>query len=116
MIRKVENLGDCYRVNDFDNKKLKFKFFKLKLAYLSNKIDENLFENISDHKIETLANKSINTINKEKNKIIIENIEKNKVELFKTDKYNDWVIKPNNKPINLKDAVDLILDFNEELN
>ena len=32
------------------------------------------------------------------------------------DKYNDWVIKPNDKCINLKDAIDLILDFNEELN
>ena len=33
-IKKVENLGDYYHVNDFDNKKLKFKIFKLKLAYL----------------------------------------------------------------------------------
>ena len=41
-IKKVENLGDYYRVNGFDDKKLKFKFFKLKLAYLPNKIDENL--------------------------------------------------------------------------
>ena len=83
---------------------------------MSNKIDKNLFEKIFDHKIETLANKLINTINKEKNKIIVENTEKNKDELFKTNKYNDWVMKPSDKGINLKDAVDRILDFNEELN
>ena len=65
MIKKVENLGDYYRVNNFDDKKLKFKIFKLKLAYFSNKIDENLLEQIFDHKIGT-ANKLINTINKEK--------------------------------------------------
>ena len=63
-IKKVENLGDYYRVNDFDDKKLKFKIFKPKLAYLSNKIDEDLFKHIFDHKFET-ANKLINTINKE---------------------------------------------------
>ena len=42
-LKKVENLGDYYRVNNFDDKKLKFKIFKLKLAYLSNKINENSF-------------------------------------------------------------------------
>ena len=42
-LTKVENLGDYYRVNNFDDKKLKFKIFKLKLAYLSNKINENSF-------------------------------------------------------------------------
>ena len=43
-LKKVENLGDYYRVNNFDDKKLKFKIFKLKLAYLSNKINENSFK------------------------------------------------------------------------
>ena len=32
------------------------------------------------------------------------------------DKFNDWVIQPNNQRINLKNAIDLILDFNEKLN
>ena len=43
-LKKVENLGDYYRINNFDDKKLKFKIFKLKLAYLSNKINENSFK------------------------------------------------------------------------
>ena len=115
-IKKVENLEEYYFINDFGDKELKFKIFKLKLAHLSNEIDENLFEQIFDHKFETLANKLINTINKEENQIIVKNIEKNKEKLFKMDKFNDWVIQPNNRCINLKNAIDLILDFNEKLN
>ena len=115
-LKKVENLEEYYFINDFGDKELKFKIFKLKLAHLSNEIDEDLFEQIFDHKFETLANKLINTINKEENQIIVKNIEKNKEKLFKMDKFNDWVIQPNNRCINLKNAIDLILDFNEKLN
>ena len=46
----------------------------------------------------------------------MKNIEKNKDKLFEMDEYNDWVIQPSDRHINLKDAIDLILDFNEELN
>ena len=69
MIKKVENLGDYYCVIDFDDKKLKFKIFKLKLAHLSNKIEEDLFKQIFDHKFQTfeaLANKLINQQTKKK--------------------------------------------------
>ena len=45
---------------------LKFKYFKIEFAhYLSNIIDKKLFEQIFGHKFETLANKLINTTNKE---------------------------------------------------
>ena len=64
-IRKVKNLDYYYYVNDFGDKELKFKIFKLKLAHLSNDIDENLFEQIFDHKFKTLANRLINMTNKE---------------------------------------------------
>ena len=83
---------------------------------MSNKIDEDLFKQIFGHKFETLANKLINTTNKEENQIIVKNIEKNKDKLFEMDKFNDWVIQPSDRRINLKDSIDLILDFNEELN
>ena len=76
-IRKVENLGEYYFSNDFGDKELKFKYFKLKLAHLSNIIYQRLFEQIFGHKFETLANKLINTTNKEENQIIVKNIEKN---------------------------------------
>ena len=43
---------------------------------MSNEIDEDLFEQIFDHKFETLANKLINTTDKEENQMIVKNIEK----------------------------------------
>ena len=75
-IKKVENLDDYYYVNDFDDKELKFKIFKLKLAHLSNEIDKNLFEQIFDHTLIKLADKLINTTNKEENQIIVNSINK----------------------------------------
>ena len=48
----------------YGDKELEFKIFKLKLAHLSNEIDENLFEQIFGHTIETLANKLINITHK----------------------------------------------------
>ena len=73
-IRKVENLDEYWFRDNFDDKELKFKYFKLKLAHLENIIDKKLFEQIFGHKFETLANKLINTTNKEGNQIIVKNI------------------------------------------
>ena len=72
--KKAENLDDYYYDNDFDDKVLKFKIFKLRLAHLSNEIDEDLFKQIFNHKFEILANKLINTTNKVENQIIVQNI------------------------------------------
>ena len=44
--KKVENLNQCWTFNDYNNKEIKFKKFKLKLAILSNRIDEKMFEQI----------------------------------------------------------------------
>ena len=94
---------------------LKFKYFKIELAhYLSNIIDKKLFEQIFGHKFETLANKLINTTNKEENQIIVNNINKNNDKRYEMDPL-DWVIQPNNQRINLIDANKLILDFNETI-
>ena len=76
-IRKVENLNEYCFINDYGDKELEFKIFKLKLAHLSNIIDKKLFKQIFGHTFETLANKLINTTNKEENQIIVKNIEKN---------------------------------------
>ena len=83
------------KYKDFGDKELKPKIFKLKLAHLSNESDEDLFEQIFDHKFETLANKLINTTDKEENQIIVKNIEKNKDKPFEMKDYsNEWVIQP----------------------
>ena len=104
-IKKVENLNEFYFINGYGDK----EFFKTLYHH-------KLFKHIFGHAFETLANKLINTTNKEENQIIAKNIWKNKDKLFKMDKFNDWVIQPSNRHINLKDTVDLILEFNEELN
>ena len=59
-----------------DDKNLNLKIFKLKFAHISNDIDEKLFEEIFGHTFVTLANKLINTTNKEENRIIISDIKK----------------------------------------
>ena len=93
-LEKVENLDNYYTINDFDDKELEFKIFKLKLAYLSKIIDKKLFEQILGHTLIKLANKLINTKNKEENQIIVKNINKNKEKLYEQYKMSDWVIQP----------------------
>ena len=114
-LEKVENLEEYYFINDFDDKELKFKIFKLKLAHLSNEIDEDLFEQILDHQFETLPNKLINTTNKEENQIIVNNINKNNDKLYDMDPFCGWVIQPNSQRNNLIDAIKLISEFNETI-
>ena len=73
-----------------------------KLAYLSNIIDKKISKQIFGHAFETLANKLINTTNKEENQIIVNNINKNKEKLYKeklyekdeTSAFYDYVIQP----------------------
>ena len=93
-IRKVENLNEHYYMEGYGDKELEFKIFKIKLAHLSNEIDEKLFEQIFGHTIETLANQLINTTNKEGNQIIVKNIDKNKDNLYEEDDFYNFVIQP----------------------
>ena len=83
---------------------------------MSNEIDKQLFKQIFSHTLIKLANKLMNTTNKEENQIIVKNISKNKDKLYEQEKTMpyDWVIQPNDQRINLIDAIDLILNFNED--
>ena len=116
-IQKVENLKEYCFINDYGDKE--FKICKLKLAYLSNIIDKKIFKRIFGHTFETLANKLINTTNKEKNQIIVNNISKNKEKLYEEDEtgpFYDYVIQPGDRRHNLIDTINLILDFNKKFN
>ena len=75
---KREDLKGYLPYDNFDDKELKFKYFKIELADMSNEIDKKLFEQIFGHTLETLANKLINTTFKKGNQIIVNNINKNK--------------------------------------
>ena len=114
LIRKEKNLDEYYFINDYGDKELEFKIFKLQLAYLSNMIDKKIFKQIMGRAFETLTNKLINTTNKEENQIIVNNIKENKEKLYE-EKEDDYVIQPSDRLNNLIDAIDLILDFNETI-
>ena len=62
---------------------------------MSNEIDKKLFKQIFGHTIEALANKLIDTTNKEKNQKIVKNINKNKEKLYEQDETYNFVIQPN---------------------
>ena len=62
---------------------------------MSNEIDKKLFKQIFGHTIEALANKLIDTTNKEKNQKIVKNINKNKETLYEEDETFNFVIQPN---------------------
>ena len=117
-IKKVKNLDEYYYINNFDNKELEFKIFKLKLAYLSNIIDKKISKQMFGHTFETLANKLINTANKEENQIIVNDINENKTKLYEdeTKPFHDYVIQPSNQHNNLIEANNVILDFHEKFN
>ena len=115
-IRKVENLNEYYFINDYGDKELEFKIFKLKLAHLSNIIDKKLFKQIFGHTFETLANKLINTTNKEENQIIVNNISKNKEKIYEEDEtgpFYDYVIQSSNRRNNLIDTIKFFEKFNQ---
>ena len=77
-LKKREDLKGFWPYNDFGDKELKSKYFKIELADMSNEIDKKLFEQIFGHALETLAIKLINTKNKEENQINVNNINKSK--------------------------------------
>ena len=83
---------------------------------MSNEIDKKLFEQIFGHTLIKLADKLINTTNKEENQIIVNNINKNNDKLYEMDPFNDWLIQPNSQRIDLIGTIKLILDFNEKIN
>ena len=80
---------------------------------MSNIIEKKLFEQIFGHTPIKLADKLINTTNKEGNQTIVKNINENNDKPFEMDNFNDWVIQPSDRRIHLIDAIDLILDFNK---
>ena len=117
-LKKLEDLKVFRPYNDFGDKELKSKYFKIELADMSNEIDKKLFKQIFDHTLIKLADKLINTTNKEEYRIIVKNVNKNKEKLYEQDEkdpFHDWVIQPSSRRIDLIDAIKLILDFNEPI-
>ena len=74
LLKKREDLKVYWPYKDYDDKELKSKYFKIKLADMLNEIDKKLFEQIFGHTVIKLADKLINKTNKEENQIIVKNI------------------------------------------
>ena len=81
---------------------------------MSNDTEEKLFEQIFGHTLIKLADKLINTTDKEENQIIVKNIEKNKDKLYEIKGRNDWVIQTQ-QHADLRYIIDLILGFNKKI-
>ena len=70
---------------------------------------------IFGYKSVELADKLINTTDKEENQMLINDIEKNKDKSFEQSEYGKFVIQPIYKRGDLLDAVKVILKFNETI-
>ena len=77
-----------------DDKELNPTIFKAKAAHILNDLGEQLFGKIFGHTFAALADKLINTTNKEENKIIIDAIKKNSDKIYEQDDYSSFVIQP----------------------
>ena len=116
ILKKRDFLDEYWHIGYYhDDKELNLKIFKAKAAYILNDLDEQLFEKIFGHTFAALADKLINTTNKEENKIIIDDIKKNRDKIYEQDDFSNFVIQPGYKRGDLLDAVKIIINFNEVL-
>ena len=84
ILKKRDFLDEYWHVGyDHDDKELNLRIFKAKATYILNDLDEQLFEKIFGHTFVALADKVINTTNKEENKIIIDDIKKIEIKFTK---------------------------------
>ena len=81
-LKEREDLKGFWPYNDYGDKELKFKYFKIELADMLSEIDKKLFEEIFGHKL-------INTTNKEENQIMVKNINENKEKLYEMGPLHD---------------------------
>ena len=115
ILKTIDFLDEYWHDYYHDDKELNNKIFKVKVAYLVNDVDEELFKKIFDHTFVKLADKLLNTTSKEENKIIIDDIKNNRDKIFEQDDFNNFVIKQGYKRGDLNDAVKMLLEFNETI-
>ena len=73
---------------------------------------KNYLKKIFGHKFAALVDKLINTIDKEENQTIVDDIENNKDKIYEEYKFDESIFKQRG---NLHDAVKIILEINELL-
>ena len=90
-----------------DNKETNFRLFKLKFAHIFNDVNDNLFKEIFSLTSVKLADKLINTANKEENQMFINDIKKNEDNIFEQDEFSNFIIRPVYKRLNILDVAKL---------
>ena len=114
ILKKMDDLSQYWDMNYYDdNKRLNFKTFKLNFAYISNDVDKQLFEKIFGGTYVALAHELLNTTSKRENQIFINNIKKNKGEIYEQDDSSNYIIQSTYKRTDLNNAINVILKFNE---
>ena len=78
-------------------------------------LPNNYLKKIFGHTFAALVDKLINTIGEEENKIIIDDIKKNRDKIYEQDECSKFVIHPAHKRDDLLDAIKIIFNFNELL-
>ena len=112
---KIEWLNDYWYIEYYeDNKETNLRLFNLKLAHVFDDVDDNLFKEIFGFTSAELADKLINTKNKEENQMLINDIEINRDKIFEQE-YGKYVIQSAHKRSDLLDAVKVIIKFNETI-
>ena len=95
LLKKRDFLDEYWHMGYYhDDKELNLKIFKAKAAHILNDLDEQLFDKIFGHTFAALADKLINTTNKEENKIIIDDIKKSRDKVYEQDNFSNFVIQP----------------------
>ena len=90
-----------------DNKETNFRLFKLKFAHIFNDVNDNLFKEIFSLTSVKLADKLINTANKEENQMFINDFKKNEDNIFEQDEFSNFIIRPVYKRLNILDVAKL---------
>ena len=94
-LKEISWLNDYWYIEYYeDNKSINLRLFKLKFAHISNDVDDNLFEEIFGLTSVKLADKLINTTSKEKNQMLVNDIEINRDKIFEQDEYSKFVVQP----------------------
>ena len=115
LLKIMDDINRYWHTSYCDDKVLNLKIFKLKYAFLTNELDEKLFEEIFGHTFVTLANKVLTTTNKEENRIIVEDIKKNMDKFYEHDGFHNYIIQSSTKRVDLVDTAKIILEFNETI-
>ena len=88
--KKIPWLSDYWYMDYYeDNKETNFRLFKLKFAHIFNDVNDNLFKEIFSLTSVKLADKLINTANKEENQMFINDIKKNEDNIFEQDEFSN---------------------------